>query len=173
MSADRLEHVKKESTDSSVKSRTLDVDTDYKQWVTFYINDELFAVEAMLVKEVLDYDEITPVPNSLEYVTGLINLRGKVITVINTRIMFALDSTDPDQNSNIVLIDFNEEEMVGFIVDNVDEVISLPTKSIEASPKASKPDAKSSFVKGVAVYKDKMTICLDIKQMISHITPKE
>lgn len=173
MSTDRLELGKKESEDSTVRSRTIDVDIDYKQWVTFYINDEFFAVEALLVKEVLNYDEITPVPNSLNYVTGLINLRGKVITVINTRIMFSLDSTDPDLSSNIVLIDFSEDEMVGFIVDRVDEVINLPTKSIEASPKAAKSDAKSGFVKGVAFYKNKMIICLDIKQMTAHITPEE
>jgi purine-binding chemotaxis protein CheW len=171
MDSERVEKEMKENSESSVKSRTIDKDLEYKQWVTFNINDELFAVDALQVREVLKYSEITPVPGSNNFVCGLINLRGKVVTVIDTRIMFELPNIPPDDNTNIVLVDFNEEEMVGFIVDSVDEVVNLLTKSIEIAPRASEGDTKSGFVKGVAFYNKKMLICLDINQIISHITP--
>jgi purine-binding chemotaxis protein CheW len=170
----RMGHLKSstaEVTEVSVKSKTIDVDRDYKQWLTFYINNELYAVDAMQVREVLNYSEIVPVPGSPAYITGLINLRGKVVTVINTRVMFSLPSTDPDKSSNIVLIDFNEEEMVGFIVDSVDEVMNILTKSIEDSPKTSELESSKGFVTGVALHDNKMVICLDIKQLISYINP--
>jgi purine-binding chemotaxis protein CheW len=172
MSTGHLKSATAEVTEESVRSKTIDVDRGYKQWLTFYINNELYAVEAMQVREVLNYSEIVPVPGSPAYITGLINLRGKVVTVINTRVMFSIASTDPDKNSNIVLIDFNEEEMVGFIVDSVDEVMNILTKSIEASPKTSGLESSKGFVKGVALHDNKMVICLEIKQLISYINPE-
>jgi purine-binding chemotaxis protein CheW len=166
-----VEHEMKEKSNTSIKSRTIDKDTEFKQWVTFKINGELFAVDALQVIEVQKYSEITPVPGSDAFVCGLINLRGKVITVIDARIMFALPEKTPDSNTNIILVEFNKEEIVGFIVDSVDEVVNILTKSIEIAPRVSDGDAKSGFVKGVAFNNDNMIIFLDIEKIISHITP--
>lgn len=160
------------SSGNSVKERTLDKDTEFKQWVTFNINDELFAVDALQVIEVQKYGQITPVPGSEEYVCGLINLRGKVITVIDARIMFGLPEKEPDDDTNIVLIDFNQEEMVGFIVDSVDEVVNISTKGIEVTPRVADGDLKSGFVKGVGFHEKKMIIFLDVEKIIFHISPE-
>ncbi|MCJ8341060.1 MAG: chemotaxis protein CheW, partial [Pseudomonadales bacterium] len=113
MNSERVEREMKVSSKTSVRSRTIDKDSEFNQWVTFNINNELFAVDALQVREVLKYSEITPVPNSNAYVCGLINLRGKVVTVIDTRLMFTLPHKAPDDKTNIILVDFNEEEMVG------------------------------------------------------------
>jgi len=169
--SERVEHNMKESSEASVRSRTIEKDSESYQWVTFIINKELFAVEALQVREVLKYSEITPVPCSNAYVSGLINLRGKVVTVIDTRIMFSLPHEEPNDNTNIILVDFNEEEMVGFIVDSVDEVVNITIKSIEVAPSLSDDDAKSGFVKGVTFYNNNLIILLEIKKIISHITP--
>ena len=171
MDSRRVEREMKEGSENSIKSRTLDKDTEFKQWVTFNLNDELFAVDAMQVIEVQKYAEITPVPGSNNFVCGLINLRGKVITVIDTRIMFTLPHREPDENTNIILVDFNQEEIVGFIVDSVDEVVNISSKSIELSPRTSEGDPKSGFVSGVAIYDKKMIIFLDIEKIVLDITP--
>ena len=161
----------KKSSDNSIKSRTIQKDIEFNQWVTFNINNELFAVDALHVREVLKYSEITPVPSTNAYVRGLINLRGKVVTVIDTRLMFTLPHKAPDDDTNIILVDFNPEEMVGFIVDSVDEVVDIPIKSIEVAPKFSDNDTKSGFVKGVTFYNDSLIILLEIQKIISYITP--
>ena len=171
MASERIEQEAKESSESSVKSRTVDKKVETKQWVTFSVNNESFAIEALQVREALTYSEITPVPGSNAFICGLINLRGKVITVIDMRLMFGLPYKAPNDDTNIVLVDFNEEELVGFVVDDVQEVINLPTKSIEIAPKASEGDAKSGFIKGVTFYNKKMIIILDIEKIIYYLAP--
>ena len=156
---------------SSVKSRTIDKNHQSSQWVKFFINNELFAVDTLQVREVLKYSEITPVPGSQAYVCGLINLRGKVVTVIDTRLMFSLPQQAPDDDTNIILIDFSEEEMVGFLVDSVDEVVNITTKNIEIAPSLSDNDTKSGFIKGVTHYNNTLIILLDIDRIIAHVTP--
>ncbi len=171
MDMEAVQHEMKESSENSIKSRINGEDVEFKQWVTFVINDELFAVDALQVIEVQKYGEITPVPGSKNYVCGLVNLRGKVITVIDTRMLFNLPQKEHDDKTNIVLADFNKDEIVGFIVDGVHEVVSIPTKSIEMTPRMSGGDAKSAFIKGVAFNNNKMVIFLDIEKINSHITP--
>lgn len=162
----------KENSKTSAKSRTLNKDSEFKQWVTFNLNNELFALDAIKVIEVQKYALITPVPGSNAFICGLINLRGKVITVIDTRTMFTLPYREPDDNTNIILVEFNQEEIVGFIVDSVDEVVNIDKQSIEVTPRTSDGDTKSGFVNGVAFYNKKMIIFLDIEKIILHITPE-
>jgi len=160
-----------ESPETSVRSRTIENEIESNQWVTFYINNELFAVDTLQVKEILRYEEITPVPGSNAYICGLINLRGHVVAVIDTRMMFTLPHKAPDDSTNILLVDFSQEEMVGFVVDSVGEVISIPVKSIDMAPRLTDNDTKSGFVTGVAMYNNSLVILLDIQKIISYITP--
>lgn len=171
MDSELMERNMKESSKTSTRSHTIDKEVEFDQWVTFYINKELFAVDALQVREVLKYSELTPVPGADPYVCGLINLRGKVVTVIDTRLMFSLPHKASDEETNIILVDFNEDEMVGFIVDSVDEVVDIPVKSVEIAPKITDSDTKSGFVKGVSYYNNLLIILLDIKKIITHITP--
>ncbi|MEH6443475.1 MAG: chemotaxis protein CheW [Oceanospirillaceae bacterium] len=172
MDTESVQHEMKQRATKSKKSRIREKEIEFKQWVTLKVNNELFAIDALQVIEVQKYGDITPVPNSKEFIIGLINLRGKVITVIDTRIMFSLSQKEPDDQTNIILVDYNQDEMVGFIVDSVDEVINIPTAGIEAAPRISKGSAKSEFVSGVTYYNNKMIICLDIVKINLHITPE-
>ena len=173
MSSEQVQLEMKKSPETSIQTRINDKNIEFKQWVTFHVNGELFAVDALQVVEVKKYGEITPVPGSSVSISGLINLRGQVITVIDTRIMFVLPYKAPDDQTNIILVDYNQDETVGFIVDSVDEVINIPTKSIDISPRVSGGDTKSAFVNGVAFYDKKMIIILDIKKITSHLTSVE
>lgn len=172
MDSKSMERAMGKDAETSVKSQTVEKDSDSRQWVTFKINNELFAVEAMQVKEALKYSDITPVPGSKPFICGILNLRGKVITIIDARLMFTLPSKEPDDDTNIILVDFNQEELVGFVVDSVEEVFTIMTKSIEVAPKApSIGDKNNGYIKGVTFYNNEMVIILDIEKVISYLTP--
>ena len=171
MGNERVERTTNASSGTSTRSRTIDKEIESSQWVTFSINNELFAVDTLQVKEILRYTPITPVPGTNAYICGLINLRGHVVTVIDTRMMFTLPHEAPNDDTNILLVDFSEDEMVGFVVDSVGEVINIATKSIDVAPKLTDNDTKSGFIKGVTRYDNGLIILLDIEKIISHITP--
>jgi purine-binding chemotaxis protein CheW len=163
----------KEKTASSIKSRIQDTNAEFKQWITFFIDGEVFAFEALKVIEVQRYSQITPVPGSLSFISGLINLRGKVITVIDTRVLFSLPLKAPDDDTNIILVDFNQYEMVGFIVDSVSEVLSIATQDIDVFSRVSGSTTKNLFVQGVAYYKNNMVITLDLGKINLHLSPMD
>lgn len=79
------------------------------QWVTFRLDDETYGINVMQVQEVLRYSEIAPVPGAPDYVLGIINLRGNVVTVIDTRQRFGLTSTDVTDNTRIVIIEADKQ----------------------------------------------------------------
>jgi len=158
---------------NEVKSKRLTEKIEYDQYVTCVINDELFAVDTMKVKEVLKYIPLTPVPGSKEYVSGLINLRGNVVTVIDTRLLFSLSYKSPCEETNIIVIDFSENEMIGFLVDDVDEVVNVAQVHIESAPSFSSDDFKSNFVQGVTYYKNNLLVMLDFDKILLYITPED
>jgi len=165
-------NLREEESDSSVKSRTIGEKTESQKWVAFGVNNELFAIEALEALEVQKYSEITPVPGAKPYVRGLINLRGKVITVIDIRTLFRLDRKPIDDKTIIILVEFNQDEIVGFIVDDVNEIVDIETKNIGVTPKISGNDAKNEFLKGVTYVDKKMIIILDIKKINTYLTPE-
>ena len=92
------------------------------QWVTFRLDNETYGINVMQVQEVLRYTEIAPVPGAPNYVLGIINLRGNVVTVIDTRERFGLPGTELNDNTRIVIIE-TDEQVVGILVDAVAEVV--------------------------------------------------
>ncbi|MEC8444327.1 MAG: chemotaxis protein CheW, partial [Pseudomonadota bacterium] len=94
------------------------------QWVTFRLENESYGINVMQVQEVLRYTEIAPVPGAPAYVLGIINLRGNVVTVIDTRQRFGLPTADTTDQTRIVIIEA-ENQVVGILVDAVAEVVYL------------------------------------------------
>jgi purine-binding chemotaxis protein CheW len=103
------------------------------QWVTFQLENETYGINVMQVQEVLRYTEIAPVPGAPDYVLGIINLRGNVVTVIDTRSRFGLPAGDVSENSRIVIIEA-EKQVIGIMVDSVAEVVYLRSSEIDAAP---------------------------------------
>ena len=93
------------------------------QWVTFRLDNESYGINVMQVQEVLRYTEIAPVPGAPSYVLGIINLRGNVVTVIDTRQRFGLDPVEVSDNTRIVIIEA-DKQVVGILVDSVAEVFT-------------------------------------------------
>ena len=103
------------------------------QWVTFKLENETYGVNVMQVQEVLRYTEIAPVPGAPDYVLGIINLRGNVVTVIDTRLKFGLMPAEITDNSRIIIIEA-EKQVVGILVDSVAEVVYLKASEIDDAP---------------------------------------
>lgn len=143
----------------------------YHQWATFKVDHELYGIDVVQVKEVLRYSEITPVPGSEYFVMGIINLRGNVVTVINTRQMFSLPPVEADDDTRIIVVEYNEQEVIGMVVDSVDEVINLPQNDVDRAPNVVGDESSKRFVQGVCYYNNTLTILLDLVKMLNSITP--
>lgn len=134
------------------------------QWGTFRLGDEIYGVNVMQIREVLRYTEITPVPGAPYFVLGIINLRGNVVTVIDTRTRFGLPQGEVDSNSRIVIVEV-DKQVIGMLVDSVAEVIYLKESEIEKAPNAGN-DETSKYITGVCNKHDELLILVDLERLI-------
>ena len=139
-------------------------DTVY-QLVTFRLENETYGINVMHVQEVLRISEIAPVPGAPPYVLGIINLRGNVVTVIDTRSRFGLPPGDIDDNSRIVIIEA-EKQVVGILVDSVAEVVELQGSEIDAAPNVGNEES-SKYIQGVATRENDLLIVVDLNKLLS------
>ncbi|MDF1589427.1 MAG: chemotaxis protein CheW [Gammaproteobacteria bacterium] len=135
------------------------------QWVTFQLEDETYGMNVMQVQEVLRITEIAPVPGAPDYVLGIINLRGNVVTVIDTRRRFGLGSKQPDDMSRIIVVEV-DGNVIGMLVDSVAEVVYLHQSQIETAPNVSNDDS-SRFIQGVSSQEDKLLILVDVDKFLT------
>ena len=119
----------------------------------------------MQVQEVLRYSEIAPVPGAPGYVLGIINLRGNVVTVIDTRQRFGLPSAEVTDNTRIVIIEA-DKQVVGILVDSVAEVVYLRQSEIETTPNVGNEEA-AKFIQGVCNKNDELLILVDLEKMMT------
>ncbi len=135
------------------------------QWVTFRLDEESFGINVMQVQEVLRMTEIAPVPGTPDYVLGIINLRGNVVTVIDTRKRFDLPPKETDEHTRIVIIE-TEEHVVGIVVDSVAEVVNLRTSEIENAPNIGN-DGCSRCIQGVHSRECGILIMIDLDKLLT------
>lgn len=151
-----------------------------RQLVVFNVGDEEFGVDIGYVNSIERPLEIYKIPNTPEYVEGLINLRGKVYTIFNLRKRFNLPVKGYDENTKIIIVTVNSVT-VGFIVDTVSEIIMVEDVNIENTPSVL-TGTRKRFVNGVAKVNDKIIILLDMNAVITapeehsnsliHVQPK-
>ena len=135
------------------------------QWVTFQLENETYGINVMQVQEVLRYTEIAPVPGAPDYVLGIINLRGNVVTVIDTRSRFGLPAGDVSENSRIVIIEA-EKQVIGIMVDSVAEVVYLRSSEIDAAPGVGTEES-AKFIQGVSNRDGQLLILVDLNKLLS------
>jgi purine-binding chemotaxis protein CheW len=138
--------------------------TDILQLVTFRLGNEEYAVDILKVQEINRMKEITRVPNTPAYVEGVINLRGKVIPVVNLRSKFSLDERDNDTQSRIMIMDIQGITM-GLVVDGVSEVLRIPANIVEPTPPMA-ANISTEFIKGIAKLEDRLIILLDMDMLV-------
>ena len=135
------------------------------QWVTFRLSDEIYGINVMQVQEVLRVSEIAPVPGAPHYVLGIINLRGNVVTVIDTRIRLGLATTEVTDSTRIVIIE-GAKHVVGILVDCVAEVVDLPMSEVESAPNVGN-DESAKYIQGVASRDDELLILVDLNKLLT------
>ncbi|MEJ2059498.1 MAG: chemotaxis protein CheW [Gammaproteobacteria bacterium] len=135
------------------------------QCVTFSLGDEVYALDVMRVQEVLRVGEISPVPGAPDYVLGIINLRGNVVTVIDMRLRLGLPNTEPTHLSRIVVLEVANQP-VGLLVDSVADVVQIQRDDIDPSPNVGNKEA-ARYIQGVASHGQDLIIIVDAGKLLS------
>ncbi len=135
------------------------------QYLTFQLMTEQYGVPIETVREINRVGEITPVPRTPDFVKGVMNLRGKIIPVINLRVRFGMPSQDYTRDTCIIVID-TDFGQVGMIVDAVKEVADLEQNQIEAPPVLGN-EKTMSFIRGMGKLENKVIILVDVVSALS------
>jgi len=136
-----------------------------RQIVLFKLNNELYGLDIATVREIIRMQRITRVPKAPIFVEGVINLRGKVIPIINMKKRFGLNATEENQENCIVVVDI-KGETIGIIVDAVTEVMQIPENTIEPASEIM-VTADSEYLQGIAKVDEKMIILLDLEKSLN------
>ncbi len=146
------------------------IDTDQNQstlngrYLTFAIENEEYGIEIRDVTEIIGIQTITDLPDTPYYVKGVINLRGKVIPVIDVRLRFNFEERKYDDRTCIVVVNINNSS-IGLIVDTVSEVIDIPSDDVDPPPQINK-NSESRYIAGLGKFENKVKILLDTKKFL-------
>jgi len=130
------------------------------QWVTFRMEGETYGLNVLTVQEVLRLVDIAPVPGAQSFVLGIINLRGNVVTVLDTRARLNLPSRAPDDQTRIMIVE-TRKQTIGLLVDSVAEVVEFGEAEMEPAPNVGNEEA-ARFIRGVASRDNHLYILIDV-----------
>jgi len=139
-------------------------DTQKGKFLTFHLAREDYGIEIRHVTEIIGIQKITEVPDMPDFVRGVINLRGKVIPIMDVRTRFRLPEREYDDRTCIVVVNI-EEKSVGLVVDEVNEVADIPEEQIEPPPNIQRGRA-SRYIQGMGKIEDEVKILLDINRLL-------
>jgi purine-binding chemotaxis protein CheW len=139
------------------------------QYLTYKLDDEVFAFDISKVREVLDFPTITKVPRTPEFMRGVINLRGSVVPVVDLRLKFGMTKTEKTVNTCIIITEVlieGETAILGVLADSVQEVLDIEAGNIEPAPKIG-TRIRTDFIRGMGKHNERFIIILDIDQVFS------
>ena len=139
------------------------------QFLTFRLEDELFALDIGKVREVLDFTSITKVPQTPDYLRGVINLRGSVVPVMDLRLKFGMTMAEQTVNTCVIIVEVEmdgEKVVLGAMADAVEEVLDLEPNQIEPPPRIG-TKLNTDFIRGMGKHADRFMIILDIDCVFS------
>ncbi len=151
------------------RAETAQLESRAGKYLTFRLANEEFGIGVLSVREIMGIQDITAVPQTPEYLKGVINLRGKVIPVVDLRLKFQLPATEYTQRTCIIVVQVKGEAsqmLMGVIVDEVSEVLNLAGSDIEDPPDFGDGHT-SEFIVGMAKTKGKVKILLDIQRVLT------
>lgn len=137
--------------------------------LSFVLDNELFALDIDRVREILDFAEITRIPQTPEYMRGVVNLRGNAIPVMDMRLKFGMGRTEQTIHSRIVILEvpiMGETTVIGVMADAVKEVFELDRDQIKAPPKMG-TTVNTELIKGIGRYRDQFILLLDVDRVFS------
>lgn len=164
--------IEKKLEQGDVSNKAIDeIDSDQEvedgkenKFLTFKIGDEQYGVGIEHVMEIIGMIKITPMPETQEFIKGVINLRGKVIPVMSVRLRFSMKEKEFDERTCIIVVRVQSQE-IGLIVDTVSEVLEIPEDNIQAPPKISNSYGKK-FVMGMGKVGENVNILLDLEKLL-------
>ncbi len=143
--------------------------TATSQYLTFRLEDEIFALDVAQVREVLDMSPITKVPGTPDFMRGVINVRGSVVPVMDLRLKFGMSRTENSLDTRIIVMEISmdgEVTVLGTLADSVNEVIDLDPSQIEPPPNIGMR-WRTEFIRGIGKRNDRFIILLDIDRVFS------
>ncbi len=143
--------------------------TEATQHLTFKLDEEVFAIDISKVREVLEYTDVTKVPQTPAFMKGVINLRGHVVPVVDLRLKFGMPEAEKTVNTCIIIVEVNVDEetaVLGALADSVEEVHDFEHDQIEPAPKIG-TRLKTDFIKGMGKRDDQFIMILDIDKVFS------
>ena len=135
------------------------------KFLTFVLGDETYGIEILKAREIISLMDITTVPQTPDYMKGVINLRGKVIPVIDLRMKFSMQEEEHTQETCVIVVEVNGTS-IGLIVDSVSEASDINGADIEDSPSFGQ-GIDTSFIMGLGKVKEKIIVLLDINEVLS------
>jgi len=143
--------------------------SETRQYLTFRLGEEVFATDVAKVREVLDFTTITKIPRTPDFMRGVINLRGKVVPVVDLRLCFEMSKTEKTVNTCIVVVEMlvdGETSIIGALADSVEEVIDLEPENIQPPPRIG-TKIRTDFIKGMGKRDSGLIMILDIDRVFS------
>lgn len=156
---------------TNIKSPEKKEASEVLQLVGFKIGNEEFGINILAVQEIIKIIDITTVPNASDYIAGVINLRGRIIPIVHLRKRLHLPVIEPDKNTRIIVVEINDKT-IGFIVDEVLEVLRISTDITEKPPELV-AGINSDYITSVAKLEDRLLILLDLEKTLANDQLKE
>jgi len=143
--------------------------TETRQYLTFKLANEIFAIDVSKVREVLDFTSVTKIPRTPEFMSGVINLRGNVVPVVDLRLCFEMSHTEKTVNTCIVVVEMlveGEPTVIGALADSVEEVVDLEPDQIQPAPRMG-TQVRTDFIKEMGKRDAQFIMILDIDRVFS------
>jgi purine-binding chemotaxis protein CheW len=159
------ETTKREAQDDALGLDDENEDTQANKYLFFRIAKESYGIGIRHVIEIIELQTISAVPDMPSYVIGVINLRGKVIPIVNLRLRFGMEIREYDDRTCIVVAEI-DRILIGFVVDTVEEVLEIPEANIAPAPKFKTVSGKERYISGLGKVGELVKILLDVEKMV-------
>ncbi len=141
------------------------VGTDSTEMLSFNIGDAIYAIEIKYIKEIIEVEQITLVPKIPDHIKGVINLRGKVVPVISVRKCFDIEEIPYDGRTCIIVLEFEDGEQVGIIVDRVQEVVNVKSADLSKTPDSKNVNA-NRYIRSIVHTENNIVLLIDCNKLI-------
>ncbi len=146
-------------------AQRIGVDTDGNQFLTFQLGEELYGVDILRVQEIKGYTTVTKIPNTPEYIKGVLNLRGTIVPIVELRTTFGMPTIDYTMFTVIIVV-VVRDRIMGLVVDSVSDVLNISQKDIQATPEfGTTVDVR--VLNGIAKSGDKLVALLNIDRLLT------
>ena len=140
-----------------------------EKYLMFYLNEEHYGIQILKVNEIIGVMDVTPIPKTPDFMKGIINLRGKIIPVMDLRLKFGMTEREYDELTCIIIVEVDiegQQKVVGLLVDKVAEVVNIYQDDIELPPQYGQ-ESDNAFLTGIGKVKDKVVMLLDIETILN------